>query len=736
MPRNPVTLARIQRSAMAHFAKVAVIGLMGTVMLQPALAQQTPRRATPAAEAPRQRVPRAEVPTQRAPVQPPQDIQIPRRRNSADAPPPPPSFDRNSTLQDRFFNRRYRRLAIFGDRVLGNDPIEPGAAPLMEDVPSLSSSTAYSLAFWFKIGQDMGGIDRSHVLLEARQRDNEASGFWVTLGADGGLGLGIANKRGLVQKVRSRATDRFDYDMDYNNDFWHQAVVVNNPLRDRQGGTLSLYANGRLEARIEYGAEGFETPEPSSLRLGTGSFGGQEGYAAFRGLLDEATYYPTALLVETIRENMCRTLSPQGYIETSTIRLGGYIWKGAPYCYLGWLSNSFDIISSRPSVLADRPLTSSRTFTEMLRLRSPTLQIYAQEAGTIVSKRNEQRLGNIDISKAQLLDPGTGKEKHGRGFFAASDLFDVSHPRYIQGFSAKSQQLYQKKLGLDGVIVDLVPAGRADVWADDHIISRDGSSGDYGTSQERRIGSTLKFVRGVSAATGLVIAPNTAGFEDVDFKILRTYIETGALGGAWIETFVNHYLEAGKDPEGGSTQNQRVRKLQLALALSEAQKPVIAAMAFRTYSNTDRRRPHDFQFMIASYLVARNSDSLKLHPMPVNPARQMNSLPIWSFANENDTRTEGFSARYLYERLMPYRQFLERDYGTSENLRLIRSGLYVRLYTGSIAVINLTSAPQSLTRFDLPEIAEIGLRRPTDLFGLPLQLPLTMESNTGIVIPY
>ena len=112
----------------------------------------------------------------------------------------------------------------------------------------------------------MGGIDRSHVLLEARQRDNEASGFWVTLGADGGLGLGIANKRGLVQKVRSRATDRFDYDMDYNNDFWHQAVVVNNPLRDRQGGTLSLYANGRLEARIEYGAEGFETPEPSSLR--------------------------------------------------------------------------------------------------------------------------------------------------------------------------------------------------------------------------------------------------------------------------------------------------------------------------------------------------------------------------------------------------------------------------------------------------------------------------------------
>lgn len=170
-------------------------------------------------------------------------------------------------------------------------------------------------------------------------------------------------------------------------------------------------------------------------------------------------------------------------------------------------------------------------------------------------------------------------------------------------------------MGADGAVLDTLPMAGADFWSHPSSRGMRASAIDatiYDGSFERRLQATIIFINKSKAnisSPNAPIAVNVSGHYTTSDSSNR--ITNSNLIAAWFEHWITDYTP--KNPLSQKTPHQRHLDLKLAQTLSKRKLPIIAAYTF----NVNPKR--SLEIMLATYMTAKESDSLKLQPMPVNP---------------------------------------------------------------------------------------------------------------------
>lgn len=476
-------------------------------------------------------------------------------------------------------------------------------------------------------------------------------------------------------------------------------------------------------------------------------------YADFTGQIDEVKFSSPAVSEIVMKQEQCEIIqnrpgahpgSGTASQSAKTIRLGGYIWKGSLDCYAPWVASNFDVVSSRRTTLIAKPFGDDNVAT-LLRNAAPDMKLYAQVASTIVPKSVNHVLGKTTIKNAMLVK--SDNTDISTRFFSNYYFYDPAHPAYLTGFNNENDILYlgagDRSLKLDGIIVDQLPMGGADHWSmadnykDEHTMTAlnrtsttevKATSLVYDGSYTRRLVGTLKFINNVNDAVGTKdFLPNVIGHDSAG--AMEKLMKSGMKGG-WFENYIREYakgdLIVGEGQDGGKTAYARIKDIELAESLSAKNYPVIVSYAFNP------NKPEHFQNMMAFYMVAKMSDSLKLAPMP-SSRQKGDAFNMNLFSSPNNNMTEGYSAQYLFERLTPYTEALNFDAGERLSPRLVqRNWLHTAFYKKASVIVN-THGMEAL-QVNAADMGMPGKKSATDILGRKITFPYMLAPISGLVL--
>jgi hypothetical protein len=357
----------------------------------------------------------------------------------------------------------------------------------------------------------------------------------------------------------------------------------------------------------------------------------------------------------------------------------------------------------------------------------------------------------VSIENAVLERPVTpGASTYTRDIESAFShrnyFYDVGHSLFYTEWSAYitryiTHNSISGNLGMDGVVVDNLPMGGADLWKTelvgelDFSLNRDmrAHSGGfiiYNGSFERRLQGTERFVNGVAGELGMLpVAVNLSSHEMTQGSAMR--IANTNLSAGWFETWLTKY--ASPNPKSAKNQSERIRDFNLAEQKSQEGIPLILGYAY-DFDNVE-----DVESMIAAYLVAKNGDSLKLHPMPISVVRQdlvheNNYFLGEDFNSQTSPATWGFSVNYLFEGLQKHRRFFEVDMGNAvADKQNISAFSYLRKYENGIALFNIGDAQKTVFAAKLNSLG-IDINLYENVEGSSIKMPIVLGSMIGKVL--
>ncbi|MBL3600394.1 MAG: hypothetical protein JMN25_11065 [gamma proteobacterium endosymbiont of Lamellibrachia anaximandri] len=303
---------------------------------------------------------------------------------------------------------------------------------------------------------------------------------------------------------------------------------------------------------------------------------------------------------------------------------------------------------------------------------------------------------------------------------------------------------------MDGIVVDNLPMGGADLWKmkkfgnldyslNKGMRAKDGRGVIYDGSFERRLQGTERFIREVNkqlkeyekdkvTEKGVLIAVNLSSHSKTvtSFgRILRARFNAG-----WFESWLTKYVS--KTPKTAKNQLIRKRDFELAEQKSHEGIPLILGYAY------DYLVKEDVESMIATYLVAKRGDGMKLHPMPINILRQ-DLIHNKGYFSSNDYKsitapaTWGYSAKYLFEGIQKYRQYYEIDMGVAiKDKQEINEYSYLRKYENGIALVNIGDSLVTVSSSILENMG-VDIRLYKSIDGSTIELPIILNSMNGKV---
>ena len=586
--------------------------------------------------------------------------------------------------------------------------------------PSLSfdPDRPFSFATWFLAGDI---IDRPQAMLDTRHDSEDQHGFVLVLNQQGQIKL---RAKAFGRKTQVLVSDHNQYD---NNIWHHLAFTISSK------GNVTLYIDGSAQSgQIHLHSLKHLYSNSTPNYLGNAMGVDARRFDVFSGRMDEIQHWTAELDEPSILENMCDIVHRRDRpLETVSIRLGAYISKGNLYCYGRFLSRSLDILSVQRGQLFERPLRDAQ-MQDILRSWSNKIKLWTKSQATMLRQDYQHRYPgrSQDISGAQLIVPPGEGPVYSR-FSGTHFHYDPAHRSVVSAWSKWLFNDYFKAAGprgdgslrVEGTIVDDTPLG-GHQWTER---SNEGMRAIanplvvYDGSFTRRLQGIRRFIAHARRyLPHRVVAVNVTGHE-ASRKTPESLLSSG-LSGAWFEKFIKSYASSSK--LGGGDELKRLRDLEFAEKLSAQGIPVIAAMAF------EAENPESIQTMLGAYLVAKRSESLKLHPMPV--VYSGSAFLTEYFERANAPATLGYSAQYLFEYINKHRSLFELDAGDAlSDRKPIDTHLFIRDFENVLVILNISNKIK-LVR---PESLDVSLEKlDKDLLGRKPAWPLKMPPMSGVIL--
>ncbi len=629
-------------------------------------------------------------------------------------------------------------------------PLNSKSISLPENL-TFDEDGGFSFATWFVVDRLKDAVGIRQVILDTRSSENN-NGFYIFIDPERSYSVragakGSSNSAQYLQTIDG-----------YADGVWHHVLL-----------TVSAKKIMRLkvDGHTAYGEDGITGQillhstqyGNSTINSIGGSAVDSNEFGNLIGSVDEAWYWNYELPDEMIEDIICNPIKERAVpIKNKSIRLGAYVWKGNISCYAEWLGKSFDVISSR----FDGSKKYIR-FRDRLRESNNNILLFRQFNAVYWPKRKKHMFTGsaVSIEGANLERP----LKHQSSKYTSDVVsksssqgysYDPGHPLFVEEWINYITKYYitnskRDNLGMDGVVVDNLPMGGADLWKTkksgrlDYSLNKgmqakDGRGVIYDGSFERRLQGTERFIRevnkqlikheqdGVNDKRALIAVNLSSHSKTVSSsaRILQARFNAG-----WFETWLTKYVS--RTPKNAKNQLRRKRDFELAEQKSHDGIPLILGYAY------DFMVKDDVESMIATYLVAKRGEGMKLHPMPINILRQ-DLIRNKGYFLSNDYKsitapaTWGYSANYLFEGLQKYRQYYEIDMGVALDDKLeISEYSYLRKYENGIALVNIGDSRVTVSTSVLEEMeVDIDLYKTID--GSTIKMPIILNSMNGKVL--
>ena len=389
-----------------------------------------------------------------------------------------------------------------------------------------------------------------------------------------------------------------------------------------------------------------------------------------------------------------------------SVRLGGYFSKGDVVLNAARAATVLDQISLRYDKIDLSPL---------LRSYNPDIKVYAQDNTSLLFHGSYAGAFQTGEPLEWRLRETTGVIVLPPRFQSAGIMkvyaMDVANPRY-QSWWRRTRAERLRDGRLDGFVADEPPSllyeewGRTDLRGYPDVYSKITATAAW--LDTVRLGG-VKVLINAGQWTALTAGGEYFGDLLIDHA-----------SGAWFETWLRPYWGRARQP----TLDVWEKTIEWTERLGRDGRPAILAYAY------DEREISELETGVATYLLAKTSETLVFQPFPIDPTMRMRP-GLAEFASETSAITQGYSLRHFLRTYDESRALFDVRLGVALEGRTDLGGhLYRRRFRAGVVVVNPTAEARETTTRDLLGTAE-ELR---SVRGTPISGRIRIPPHSGRIL--